>query len=109
MRRGRSLALPDGSWCAGLLHGAEVRVEAVEVVVEDEIGERDGHGDIQPLDEMDAADGEEEDLAGVEDALEDLRLLEGRVGGGWHVSAIDQGEAMVGIVHQREIPRRRDL
>ena len=36
---------------------AVIRIEAMEVVVEDEIGERDGHGDIEPLDEMKTADG----------------------------------------------------
>ena len=53
-------------------------VEAGEVVVEDEVGERDGHRDIDPLDEMQAADRQEEDLARIEDEFQDLRLLEPR-------------------------------
>ena len=54
-------------------------IEAGVVVVEDEVGERDGHRDIDSLDEMEAADGQEEDLARIEQEIENLRFIEPRV------------------------------
>ena len=81
----------------------------MEVVVKYEIGERYGHGDVESLDEVKAADRQEQDLARLKDAIEDLRLLERGLRRGGQVASVDLGEAMEKIVHQGKIPRRRDL
>jgi len=58
------------------LDGVVRGVEAAEVIVEDEVGERDGHGDIETFDEVHASDWQEEDLSSLENALMNLGLLQ---------------------------------
>ena len=54
-------------------------IEAREVIVEDEVRERDRHRNLDALDEVQATDRQEKDFARIEHALEDLRLLAARV------------------------------
>ena len=58
------------------LDGVVRGVEATEVIVEDEVGEGDGHGDIETFDEVHASDWQEEDLSSLENALMNLGLLQ---------------------------------
>ena len=58
------------------LHRPKRGIEAGKVVVENKVREGDGDRDIDSLDKMEAADGQEEDLAGAEDEIQNLRFLE---------------------------------
>ena len=62
-----------------------------------------------PCDEMQAADRKKEDLARMEDALQNLGLVERRSRGRGGDAAVDLRKAMQVIVHQRHVPRWRDL
>jgi hypothetical protein len=75
----------------------------MEVVIEDEVRERYGHGDIEPVDEVQATDRQEQDLARVEDAIEDLGLGHGGIRRGGEVAPVHLREAMMEILHQGQI------
>ncbi len=84
-------------------------IEAGEIIIENEVREGDGHGDIDSLDEMEAADRQEENLPWIEQEIKDLRLAESGVSRGRRDTAVDSRKAVKIIAHQRQVPRRREL
>ncbi len=80
------------------------RVETGKVVIEQEIGERNRHGDFHPLDIVKTTDRQEEDLAWFENAFEDLRFIGPWLGLSRSHSTIDPRKNMEIVPHERHIP-----
>lgn len=67
---------------------------------------KDTVAEIRRFHEVQATDGQEEDFARAEDALEYLRLAEARCGSRQRCTSVDLAVDVKQVFHERHVPRR---